>query len=37
LEQSLVIAGVGMFAAALIAAVTLGTRRADSGQSPFDP
>jgi EmrB/QacA subfamily drug resistance transporter len=36
LEQSLVIAGVGMFAAALIAAVTLGTRRADSGHSPFD-
>jgi hypothetical protein len=35
LEQSLVIAGVGMIVAAVIAARTLGPRREDSSRSPF--
>jgi hypothetical protein len=36
LEQSLVIAGVGMFVAAGIAARTLGSRRESAGESPFE-
>jgi hypothetical protein len=36
LEQSLVIAGVGMLAAAGIAARTLGSRRESASESPFE-
>jgi hypothetical protein len=36
LEQSLVIAGVGMLVAAVIAARTLGTRSERKGEAPFE-